>query len=143
MSEAPWAALGDDDLLTIRMCDLGLSIEGTELEPRIALLGAELDARGLKFRPHFWLSDEWFTPDGVPGVAIPFYLAHPRLARLELSQMLEVEGGDPDEPGADLGRQRLVGPAGRSGQHREVLLDGGAAVAEEPQVERLVGRGGV
>ena len=46
------------------------------------------------FRPHYWLSDEWFTPDGVPGVAIPFYLAHPRLAKLELAQMLEVEGGD-------------------------------------------------
>ena len=45
-------------------------------------------------RPHYWLSDEWFTPDGVPGVAIPFYLAHPRLAKLELAQMLEVEGGD-------------------------------------------------
>jgi hypothetical protein len=30
----------------------------------------------------------------VPGVAIPFYLAHPRLAKLELAQMLEVEGGD-------------------------------------------------
>ena len=29
----------------------------------------------------------------MPGVAIPFYLAHPRLARLELGQMLEVEGG--------------------------------------------------
>jgi Putative zinc-binding metallo-peptidase len=29
----------------------------------------------------------------VPGVAVPFYLAHPRLARLELRQMLEVEGG--------------------------------------------------
>jgi hypothetical protein len=29
-------------------------------------------------------------------VAIPFYLAHPRLARLELTQMLEVEGGDPE-----------------------------------------------
>src|SRR5207253_8807734 len=48
------------------------------------------------FRPHFWLADEWFTPDGVPGIAIPFYLAHPRLAKLELAQMLEVEGGDPD-----------------------------------------------
>jgi hypothetical protein len=47
----------------------------------------------LRFRPHFWLSDEWFCPDGVPGVAIPFYLAHPRLARLEQNQMLEVEGG--------------------------------------------------
>ena len=31
----------------------------------------ELDARGLTFRPHFWLSAEWFSPDGVPGVAIP------------------------------------------------------------------------
>ena len=71
------------------------SIEGTELEQRIAQIDAELDARGLVFRPHYWLSDEWFTPDGVPGIAIPFYLAHPRLAKLELAQMLEVEGGDP------------------------------------------------
>jgi hypothetical protein len=91
-----WAAFSDDKLLEIRMCDLGLSIEGTDLEQRIAQLNAELDARGLSFRPHYWLSDEWFTPDGVPGIAIPFYLAHPRLARLELAQMLEVEGGDPE-----------------------------------------------
>ena len=32
----------------------------------------------------------------MPGIAIPFYLAHPRLAKLELAQMLEVEGGDPE-----------------------------------------------
>jgi len=30
------------------------------------------------------------------GIAIPFYLAHSRLARLEESQMLEVEGGTPE-----------------------------------------------
>ena len=54
---------------------------------------ANCEARGLA-RPHYYLSDEWFTPDGVPGIAIPFYLAHPRLAKLELAQMLEVEGGD-------------------------------------------------
>lgn len=53
-------------------------------------------ARAIRFRPHFWLSDEWFSPDGVPGIAVPFYLAHPRLPRLELAQMLEVEGGTPD-----------------------------------------------
>jgi hypothetical protein len=76
------------------MCDLGLTIEGTELEARIAVIADELLARGVRFRPRYWLSDEWFTPDGVPGVAIPFYLAHPRLAKLELAQMLEVEGGD-------------------------------------------------
>ncbi len=54
-------------------------------------------SRGLAaFEPHFWLSAEWFSPDGVPGVAIPFYLAHPRLEKLERAQMLEVEGGTPD-----------------------------------------------
>jgi hypothetical protein len=91
-----WAGLSDDKLLEVRMCDLNLTIEGTDLEQRIAQVNAELDARGLIFRPFYYLSDEWFTPDGVPGIAIPFYLAHPRLARLELAQMLEVEGGDPE-----------------------------------------------
>ncbi len=96
MTDPEWASFTDDQLLAMRMCDLGVTIEGTELEQRIAVVNAELDARGVHFRPHYWLSDEWFTPDGVPGIAIPFYLAHPRLAKLELAQMLEVEGGDPD-----------------------------------------------
>jgi hypothetical protein len=96
MSDLEWVALGDEALLDIRLCDLGLTIEGTDLEARITQVNAELAARRLSFRPHFWLSEEWFTPDGVPGVAVPFYLAHPRLARLELAQMLEVEGGDAD-----------------------------------------------
>lgn len=78
------------------MCDLGLRIEGTALEARIAQLYEELDARGVPFHPHCWLSDEWFSPDGVPGIAIPFYLAHPRLARLERKELLEVEGGTKD-----------------------------------------------
>ena len=94
LKPAAWTTLGDEALLEIRMCDLGLAIAGTELEPRIARLNAELEARGLTFRPHYWLSDDWFTPDGVPGIAIPFYLAHPRLAKLEHNLMLEVEGGD-------------------------------------------------
>ena len=97
MSDPDWVALPDEKLLEMRMCDLGVSIEGTELEQRIATLNADLEARRLTFRPYFWLSDEWFTPDGVPGIAIPFYLAHPRLAKLELAQMLEVEGADPAE----------------------------------------------
>ncbi len=90
-----WAALPDEKLLDLRMCDLPVAVAGTELEHRIAQVDTELEARGL-VRPHYWLSDEWFTPDGIPGVAIPFYLAHPRLAKLELAQMLEVEGGDAD-----------------------------------------------
>jgi Putative zinc-binding metallo-peptidase len=57
-------------------------------------LQAELARRGIRFRPHTWLAEEWFSPDGVPGFAIPFYLAHPRLAQLERRQMGEVEGGN-------------------------------------------------
>src|SRR6202521_2324736 len=94
MSDSAWASLPDEQLLDLRMSDLGLTIEGTEIEQRIGQLNAELEARGLT-RPHYWLSDEWFTPDGVPGIAIPFYLAHPRLARLERAEVLGVEGGGP------------------------------------------------
>jgi hypothetical protein len=96
MPDPEWASWPDEKLLEIRLCDLALTIEGTELEQRIVEINAELEARGLVFRPHYWLSDEWFTPDDVPGVAIPFYLGHPRLAKLEAAQMLEVEGGDPE-----------------------------------------------
>ncbi len=92
-----WAGWPDEKLLDLHVCQLGLAIEGSVLEQRIAELDQEVQARGLpEFRPHFWLSDEWFTPDGVPGVAIPFYLAHPRLEKLERAQMLEVEGGTPE-----------------------------------------------
>jgi hypothetical protein len=92
-----WADWPDEKLLDLKMGQLGLSIEASGLAPRIAELQQELDARGLTtFKPHFWLSDEWFTPDGVPGVAIAFYLAHPRLERLERAMMLDVEGGTPE-----------------------------------------------
>jgi hypothetical protein len=88
-----WAELEDEALLDIHMSDLPLTIEGT-LAERVALLRGELAARHLDFPLHFYLADEWFTPDGATAVAIPFYLAHPRLAKLEESQMLEVEGGE-------------------------------------------------
>ena len=96
MSEPEWVSWPDDKLLDLRICDLQLTIEGSALEPRVIQLRDELTQRGLSsFDPHFWLSAEWFSPDGVPGVAIPFYLAHPRLEKLERAQMLEVEGGTP------------------------------------------------
>jgi len=91
-----WTTWPDEKLLDLRFCDLGLAIEDSPVEPRIQQLQDELSQRGFGFLPHFWLSDDWFTPDEVPGVAVPFYLAHPRLSRLELSQMYEVEGGTPD-----------------------------------------------
>jgi len=92
-SEPGWVALPYEEMMQVRLCDLGVRLEGTPLEKRIKRLYAELAARGIRFRPHYWLSDEWFSHDEVPGIAIPFYLAHPRLQRLERQQMFEVEGG--------------------------------------------------
>ncbi len=92
----PWTALKDDELLQKRICDLGVHIAGSELEGRIAQLYDELAAHGLAFRPACYLGDEWFSPAGSPAIAIPFYLAHPRLKTLEMHQMLQVEGGTPE-----------------------------------------------
>jgi len=94
--EPAWVALKEDELLKWRICDLRVSIPGSELEPRVAQLHEELALRGLTFRPDCYLGDEWFSPSGIPAIAIPFYLAHPRLKSLELHQMLEVEGGTPE-----------------------------------------------
>jgi hypothetical protein len=92
-----WEDWPVDDLLDTRICDLGLKIDGTWLEALIAQVRRELAARDLRFRPHFWLADEFFTPDEVTGAGIPFYLAHRRLMQLERKQMFEVEGGSRTE----------------------------------------------
>ena len=93
----PWHRLSDEHLLNLRICDLTLKIKGSFLEPHIKRLYSELNGRGIRFKPHVWLGEEWFSPDGVPGIGIPFYLAHPRLMKLERKQMLEVEGGSDNE----------------------------------------------
>ena len=86
------AGLTDEELLRMRICDLQLKIAGTELESRIETFYAELAAKGISFRPICYLGDEWFCPEGSATIAIPFYLAHPRLKKLEAKMMMEVEG---------------------------------------------------
>jgi hypothetical protein len=78
----------------MRFCDLRLAVERSPLARPVRRLYADLERRGITVRPHVWLSDEWFSPDGVPGIAVPFYLAHPRLEQLERHIMREVEGGN-------------------------------------------------
>src|SRR4051794_11184068 len=91
-SRMSWELLPRERLLDVKIRDLGVKLEGTWLEACVEQLYGELEARDIVLRPHCWLSDEWFSPTGVPGIAIPFYLAHPRLIRLEQSMMLEAEG---------------------------------------------------
>jgi hypothetical protein len=89
-----WERLTDEQLLSLRFCDLQLRMRGTEVAAGIERLYGELEQRGIRFRPHCWFSQEWFSPDGIPGIAIPFYLGHRRLIAIERRFMREVEGGN-------------------------------------------------
>ena len=97
-SESPdaWKNLKEEDLLEMRICDLGLQLEGSALEERVSQVRGELKDKGLRLEPKMYLGDEWFSPEGMVAIAIPFYLAHPRLVELERKQMLDVEGELPE-----------------------------------------------
>jgi len=95
-TELDLAALPEERLLDLRICDLPVRIEGTWLEASVAQLHRELKDRGLKFEPRCYLADEWLTPEDEPEIGIPFFLAHPRLLALEKKMMLEAEGETPE-----------------------------------------------
>ena len=78
----PWASLTDDELLEVRLKDLRVTVKGTWLEKCLRALNGELAEHDIRARPHAWISSEWFSPESTPGIAIPFYLAHPRLMAL-------------------------------------------------------------
>jgi len=84
--------ISEEDLLHTRICDLPLKIEGTWLAECIMQLYAELQQKGIMFKPECYLADEWLTPEKETCIGIPFYLAHPALIRLEKKFMIDAEG---------------------------------------------------
>ena len=93
METQSWTRIREKTLLGKRVSDLGLDIKGSSLEPLIYKLYDELSQKGLIYRPPCFLADEWFCPENVAAIGIPFYLVHPRLRRLEKKMLLDVEGG--------------------------------------------------
>jgi hypothetical protein len=88
----------DDVLLNARVCDLGLNIENTPYPQQSKKLLSELKRVGLShIKPKFYLADEWFCPSGSASIAIPYWLTHPRLRRLEKSMIGYVEGSTPKD----------------------------------------------
>lgn len=79
------------ELLNTRVCDLGLTIEGSLLDAPVERIRREFAARSLRFQPTFYLTDSWGCPDEVPVIGIPFYLADKRLRQIEEEQTGEVE----------------------------------------------------
>ncbi len=86
--------MDDSSILALRFRDLELPRGSGMVAAHMRDLHADLRSRGIRFRPHYWYAEEWFSPDGVPGIALPFYLAQPRLMRLERRFMHQVEGGN-------------------------------------------------
>jgi hypothetical protein len=80
-----------EQLLGHRISDLGLAIRGSRVERLVQRLYEELAHRGVRFRPPVYLSDQWGCPDGTPLIGVPFYLADPRLERIESEMSLTVE----------------------------------------------------
>src|SRR5215470_7124474 len=112
-----WEKLSDEQLLERRLSSLRVALEGTWLEDCLRTLYEELEGRGIRLRPHAWISSEWFSPENTPGIAIPFYLAHPRLMKIEKKMMLDVEGGTWSECTAILRHE-----SGHVVQHAYLLL---------------------
>src|SRR6476619_5572817 len=65
-----WESLSDERLLRRRLSSLRVTVEGTWLEDCLHNLHEELGERGIRLRPHAWISSEWFSPDNTPGIAI-------------------------------------------------------------------------
>ena len=82
----------DENLYALRLCDLPLRNIKSQLAKYKRRLVQELRSRGIHFEFHLYISDEWFCPDGVPGIALPFYLFHPQLMEIEKRECRQVEG---------------------------------------------------
>ena len=89
-----WQNTTDKELLGLKLSQLKPTLKSEFIQRCLNQLAVELELKGLKIKPAYWYSDEWFSPDGVIGIAIPFYLSHPRLMNLEKKFIGEVEGGD-------------------------------------------------
>src|SRR6516164_3687719 len=79
------------ELLNTRICDLGLAIDESLMEPYIQRLYRELTVKGLDFQPEVYATDGWGCPDEVPVIGVPFYLMDKHLARIEEEQTGEIE----------------------------------------------------
>ena len=86
------AGARQQELLSRKISELPLKMEGTHLERLIIRLYKELEAAGTAFKPNIYLSDSWGCPDEVPVIGVPFHLADPALCDL-LGQIggIEVE----------------------------------------------------
>jgi hypothetical protein len=85
------------DMLSKRICDFDLRIEGRPLERVVERFRHELAERGItRLAPHFYLTDEWGVPEGTVAIGIPFYLADEELLDMQRRRGLVEGEGEED-----------------------------------------------
>ncbi|MFG1499748.1 putative zinc-binding metallopeptidase [Halobacteriovorax sp. XZX-3] len=72
-----------EDILNAQLWELDICFEKSKFAPCLDQLTGELSAKKLLVKPKVWLSDEWFCPDSISGIAVPFTLMHPKLIEIE------------------------------------------------------------
>ena len=87
---------GQKEILDAQLWELGISFEDSKFSGCLHQLNLELESKKLMVRPKVWLSDDWFCPDMISGIAIPFTLMHPKLIALEKKYIGFVEGESHD-----------------------------------------------
>ena len=97
VSSEELSELEDSEILKMRFKNISLSVVGTEIETYVQQLYTELELKEIHFRPQIFLGDEWFSPEGMNAISVPFYLANTRLKNLEKTLMLEAEGAEPEK----------------------------------------------
>ncbi len=89
--------LTDQELLNLSLAELQCDVKDLLFYPLIKDIEQELKNKNIHITPHYWISTEWFCPDGITGIAFPFYLTHPRLIKLEKKMVGFVEGATKQE----------------------------------------------
>src|SRR6476620_2636127 len=91
----PLSTFRESSLWSTPIRDLGLTIEGTRLEPILQEFTEELKRAGLiRLEPRFYLSTEWGLPFQTVAIAIPFYLARPELTAIHQESRGHIDGFD-------------------------------------------------
>lgn len=86
----------EQGLLSKKINELALKIDGTPVERLIFQLYQELEMAGISIKPKTYLSDGWGCPDRVPVIGIPFYMVDSKLCSLK-SQLTGIEAEDDTE----------------------------------------------
>ena len=86
----------EQGLLSKKINQLALKIDGTPVERLVFQLYRELARAGISIKPKTYLSDGWGCPDRVPVIGIPFYMVDSKLRSLK-SRLTGTEPEDDTE----------------------------------------------